>query len=93
MDTVSKRDLNQQTAVVLERVARTGDVVVTERGEPRWRLIPFRAGQESTLARLERDGGYEPPAAEPAPWPDHPGGPRLTDAEAEVLLDEMRGDH
>lgn len=67
MDTVSKRELNQWTAAVLDRVTDTHDVVVTER--------------------------YTPPASEPAAWPSEPGGPTYTEAEAEALLDEMRGGH
>lgn len=88
---VTKRDLNQHTASVLEHVTDEGDVVVTERGEPRWRVSVF-GGQEAPLARMERDGRYTPPASAPAPWPNDPGGPRYTDADAEALLDEMRGD-
>lgn len=92
MDTVSKRDLNQRTAAVLAQVADTGDVIVTERGEPRWRITPFR-GQDTPLAQMARDGRYSPPVSDPAPWPSHPGGPKYTDAEVESLLDELHGDH
>jgi prevent-host-death family protein len=92
MDTVTKRDLNQHTASVLDRVTETGDVVVTERGKPRWRVSSFR-GQDSALVRMERDGRYTPPASAPAPWPSHPGGPKYTDADVETLLDELHGDH
>lgn len=89
---VTKRDLNQHTASVLEQVTDEGDVVVTERGEPRWRVSVF-GGQDAPLVRMERDGRYTPPASAPAPWPSEPGGPRYTDADVEALLDEMRGDH
>jgi len=92
MDRVTKRELNQHTASVLDRATKTGDVVVTERGEPRWRVSPF-TGQDAPLVRMERDGRYTRPASEPAPWPSHPGGPRYTDAAVAVLLDEMHGDH
>lgn len=92
MGTVTKRDLNQQTASVLGRVTATDDIIVTERGKPQWRVSLFHS-QQTPLARLERDGRYTPPAAAPAPWPSHPGGQRYTDAEVDGLLDEMRGDH
>lgn len=92
MRTVTKRELNQQTAAVLDRVTDSEDVVVTERGTPRWRVSTVR-DRDTTLARLERGGRYTPPAAQPAPWPSAPGGPTYTAREAEDLLREMRGEH
>ncbi|PRZ41005.1 prevent-host-death family protein [Antricoccus suffuscus] len=92
MDRVSKRDLNQHTASVLDRVIETGDVVVTERGVPRWRVSPFQ-GQDAPLGRMEHDGRYTPPTPTPAPWPSSPGGPKYTDADVDALFDEMHGDH
>jgi antitoxin (DNA-binding transcriptional repressor) of toxin-antitoxin stability system len=92
MPSVSKRELNQHTAAALALVTASEDLIVTERGTPRWR-VSVVAERESTLARLEREGRYTPPAANPAPWPDHPGGPRYTTEEVDALLDETRGDH
>jgi len=92
MHKVTKRDLNQHTASVLDQVTDQGDIVVTERGEPRWRVSPFR-GEDAPLARMERDGRYTPPASTPAPWASHPGGSRYTEPEVEALLAEMQGDH
>lgn len=92
MRTISKRELNQQTAAVLAVVTDTDDVVVTERGEPRWRVSAVRES-DTALARLEREGRYTPPASEPAPWPAVPGGPKYTADEADAMIDEMRGDH
>lgn len=92
MRTVSKRQLNQQTAAVLDLVTATDGVVVTERGKPRWRVSTVK-DHETALARLEREGRYTPPASEPAPWPSAPGGPRYTGSEADALLDEIRGNH
>lgn len=92
MRTITKRELNQRTAAVLERVTETDDVVVTERGKPRWRVSAVH-DRDSTLTRLEREGRYTPPASTPAPWPSHPGGPAYTEAEVDALLDETRGDH
>ena len=90
--TITKRELNQRTAAVLAQVTDTDDVVVTERGKPRWRVSMVR-DRDTALARLEREGRYTPPASEPAPWPRHPGGPTYTQAEADALIDRMRGDH
>lgn len=92
METVSKRELNQRTAAVLDQVTDTHDVVVTERGKPRWRVSAVR-DRDTALARLEREGRYTPPTSEPTPWPSEPGGPTYTEAETEELLDELRGDH
>lgn len=92
MRTISKRELNQQTAAVLEKVTDTDDVVVTERGTPRWRVTTVRES-DTTLARLEREGRYTPPSSEPAPWPAVPGGPTYTADAADALINEMRGDH
>lgn len=92
MHTISKRELNQQTAAVLDKVTDTDDVVVTERGEPRWRVSAVRES-DTALTRLEREGRYTPPASEPAPWPGAPGGPTYTAEEVDALIDETRGDH
>ena len=92
MRTVSKRELNQQTAAVLDLVTDSDDVVVTERGAPRWRVCAVR-DRDTTLDRLEREGRYTPPRAQPAPWPSAAGGPSYTAEEADELLREMRGDH
>ena len=92
MRTITKRELNQRTAAVLDQVTDNDDVVVTERGKPRWRVSTVR-DRDTALARLEREGRYTPPASQPAPWPGRPGGPTYTEAEADALLDEMRGDH
>lgn len=92
MTTISKRELNQQTAAVLSRVTDTDDVIVTERGAPRWRVSSVRES-DSALARLHREGRYAPPATDPAPWPTTPGGPAYTSDQADALLDELRGEH
>lgn len=90
MTTISKRELNQRTAAVLDQVTDTQDVVVTERGKPRWTVSAVR-DRDTVLGRLEREGRYTPPSSEPAPWPSTPGGPVYTQSEADALLDEMRG--
>lgn len=92
METVTKRDLNQRTSAVLDQVIDTGEIIVTERGEPRWRISAYYS-QDAPLARAERQGRYTPPVSTPAPWPNRPGGPAYESAEVEALLDEMKGDH
>ncbi|GAA1486241.1 type II toxin-antitoxin system prevent-host-death family antitoxin [Brachybacterium fresconis] len=92
MQAINKRELNQHTAAVLARVTDTDDVVVTERGTPRWRVSTVRE-QDTALVRLEREGRYTPPASTPAPWPSHPGGRAYAEGEVDALLDEMRGNH
>lgn len=92
MRTISKRELNQQTAAVLAQVTDVDDVVVTERGKPRWRVSTVRES-DTTLARWEREGRYTPPSVEPTPWPVAPGGPTYAADDVDAMLDEMRGDH
>lgn len=90
--TVTKRELNQNTASVLRQVTAAGDVIITERGVPRWRLSIF-TDDDGPLSRLERAGLYTPPATEPAPWPAAPAGPSYTADQVAALLEDSRGDH
>lgn len=92
MKTVTKRELNQNTASVLDHVTEDEDVVVTQYGKPRWRVSAVRE-QGTVLDRLERDGRYTPPVSEPVPWPERPEGPGYTDLQIDALLDDVRGDH
>lgn len=92
MRTITKRELNQQTAAVLATVTDTDPVVVTERGKPRWRVSTVHEA-DTTLSRLQREGRYTPPVADPAPWAATPAGPSYTTDEADDLLAEMRGNH
>src|SRR5690625_779191 len=91
MQTITKRELNQHTAAVLDRVTESEGIVVTERGKPRWRVSAVH-DRDSMLTRLEREGRYTPPTSAPAPWPNTPGGPSYTDAQVDAVLNEMRGD-
>lgn len=89
MATVSKRDLNQRTAEVLAQVTESADLVVTERGRPRWRVSAYHA-QESSLERLAREERFTPPSSNPTPW--SPSGVAYSDAEVDALLDDVRGE-
>ena len=92
MSTVSKRDLNQHTAEVLAQVIQTGEVVITERGEPRWRVSSYDGGDDA-LARAERRGHYTPPPSTAVAWPATVGGPKYRSTDVDALLDEFKGDH
>lgn len=92
MATVTKRDLNQRTAEVLARASEVGEVIVTERGEPRWRVSSYH-GHDDPLARAERQGRYTPPASNRVPWPTEVGGPRYRSEDVDELLEQMKGEH
>ncbi len=89
---MTKRELNQHTASVLERVGGGVEIVVTERGRPRWRVSGY-VEPTGGLDRLQREGRYAPPAAQPVDWPVDGAGAATTSARVDELLDEMRGDH
>lgn len=92
MSSVTKRDLNQRTSAVLAQAAERGEVIVTERGEPRWRVSAYR-GQDGALARAERQGRYTAPESASVPWPETVSGPTYSSEDVDALLDEMKGDH
>ena len=93
MRTVTKREFDRHTARVLARVSSTDDdLVITERGAPRWRLSAYHE-TSAGLARLEQEGRYTPPMTYPPPWPTQAGIPQYTAAEADTLLAQMKGDH
>ena len=87
---VTKRELNQNTAAVLREVTAAEDVIVTERGAPRWRLSIVT--DDGPLSRLKRAGLYTPPATEPAPWLTAPAAPAYTAEQVAALLEDSRGD-
>lgn len=91
MKSVSKRELNQNTAAVLENVVGSREVVVTERGKPRWQISAVR-DDDTLLSRLEREGRYTPAAEDPAPWPTDRDQAYTSD-QLDELLEQMRGDH
>lgn len=92
MSIVTKRELNQRTSEVLATVAAVGEVTVTERGEPRWRVSVY-SGEDDALARAQRQGRYSPPVSRRVPWPEAVGGPRYETAEVDALVEEMKGGH
>lgn len=90
MKTISKRELNQQTAHVLDAVSVGQAVVVTERGVPRWRIEAFENSGDP-IARMRAGGRITPAKAKPAPWPV--AMPRYTPSQVDELFVESRGAH
>lgn len=93
MKTISKRELNQQTARVLACVREDEPVWVTERGVPRWRIEAADTTADP-MARLRAQGRIIPPRKTPTPWPadwEQQRGDR-TPADVDALLESMRGD-
>ncbi len=88
---ITKRELNQQTARVLARVKAGKPVLVTERGVARWRIEAVEADADP-VARMRTEGLITPASRAPAPWPDEPADPRYTARRIATLLDEIRGD-
>lgn len=89
MKTISKRELNQQTASVLDSVSAGHAVVVTERGVARWRIESVEHSADA-VARLRAEGRITPAKAKPAPWPVARA--RYTPARVDALFAESRGD-
>ena len=90
--TVTKRELNQNTAGVLDMVAEGVDVIVTERGKPRWRIVFDQNPSLNYLERLEMQGLLTPANPNPPPWPDVSQYPPRNEEEVMALLDEIRSD-
>lgn len=88
MKTISKRELNQQTAHVLDGVSVGHAVIVTERGVPRWRIDAVESCGDS-VARLRAAGRITPAKSKPVPWP--PAKPSYTPAQVDALFAESRG--
>lgn len=89
MKTISKRELNQQTAQVLARVTPQESVLVTERGVARWRIEAVEAVADP-VARLQAQGRIVPAKVQPHPWPRDRA--RYTPAQVDALLADERGD-
>ena len=88
MKTVTKRELNRQTAQVLAAVKVGESVVVTEHGVPRWRIDVFDSDTDP-IARLRAQGRIIPAKKDPMPWPEPEGDPRYSPADVDRLYREM----
>lgn len=91
MKTVTKRELNQQTARVLAGAAAGESVIVTDRGVPRWRIEAIEAHPDP-IERLRAQGRITPAKKHPRAWTAHDEPRRYTPDEVDALLDETRGD-
>lgn len=89
MRTITKRDLNQQTARVLALVDAGEPVVITERGVPRWRIESID-GHLDPVERLRAQGRITATKKDPMPWPEQDAPPRYTPADIDRLYAEMR---
>lgn len=81
MSTATIRDLRNRFPEIRKRVETDGEVVLTEKGQPRYRLIPYSsapAGNPPPVDYWARLNSYQPKA--------------LTKAQARALHDENRGD-
>lgn len=90
MKTISKRELNQQTAHVLEAVSVGQPIIVTERGVARWRIEAVESAADP-IARRRAEGRIAPAKSKPAPWPVAADA-RYTPARVDELFVESRGD-
>lgn len=93
MKTITKRELNQQTAQVLAEVRPGEEVIVTERGVPRWRIEAVESIADP-VERLRAQGRIIPASPNPPPWPADWGRDTRgrTPADVDALHHEMRGD-
>ena len=90
--TVTKRELNQQTAKVLARVREDGSILVTEHGVPKWRIEAIESIADP-VERLRAQGRLIPASDNPPPWPDdEPVDPTRTPADVDALYAWVRGD-
>ena len=92
MRSITKRELNQQTAQVLAEVEHGSPVIVTERGVPRWRIETV-GSEVDPIERLRAAGRLTPASDAPPPWPDDSAAPKRYDrAEIDAIVEEMKGE-
>jgi len=90
MKTVSKRELNQQAAHVLDAVSVGQPIIVSERGVARWRIEAVESTADP-IARQRAEGRIAPAKAKPALWPVAADA-RYSLARVDELFVESRGD-
>lgn len=81
MTTHSIRDLRNRFPEIRKQVEAEGEVLLTERGVPKYRLLPYSAAPLQAPAPVDywsRLNAYQPAA--------------LSETEAQELRDENRGD-
>jgi prevent-host-death family protein len=91
MITIPVRELNQNTARVLEQVTASGHpVTVTKNGTPRWQISPVQAEPSSRLEALIQAGLATQPVAT-LPLPSAPT-PVPSGRSVDDILNELDGD-
>ena len=90
MKTISKRELNQQTAHALAAVTPFEPLLVTERGIARWRIEAVDAAVDP-VARLFAEGRVTPAKAKPQAWPSRTSR-AYTPAQVDALFADSRGE-
>jgi prevent-host-death family protein len=85
MTTVTRTELNQQTARVLARVRAGQDVTVTDRGEPIARITPITSDRRT---RRSASGALQPATEHGVPTIAEP----IRDWSTEQMLEDMRGE-
>lgn len=92
MRSITKRELNQQTAQVLAEVEHGSPVIVTERGVPRWRIETVGA-EVDPVERLRAAGRLTAASQTPPPWPDDGAAQkRYSRTEIDAIVQEMKGE-
>jgi len=89
MKTITKRELNQQTAQALAAVTPLEPLLVTERGIARWRIEVVNVPMDP-VARLFAEGRITPAKEKPQDWPARVSG-AYTPARVDALFAESRG--
>ena len=67
---------------------------MTERGVPKWLLVPIQAVVDDRLEELTKQGWVIPPQDNPPPWPDSndTGAPEYTPEEVDELVRWIKDD-
>ncbi|MCL1897469.1 MAG: type II toxin-antitoxin system prevent-host-death family antitoxin [Micrococcales bacterium] len=92
---MTKRELNQQTAQVLEHVSASGQsVTITERGVPKWQVVPFSPESIDPLDLAASQGRATRPETGPVAWDlvKEQSPRRYTTQQIDELVQWVKGD-
>ena len=99
MTTISKREFNHQMARVLDQTRTTKEpAIITERGVPHWKVIPYEPSTDGRLAELVRQGRAIGAETGPIPWDQidqmrrQAGVPPYTKEQIDALVHWTKGD-
>lgn len=86
---VGLREINHNAGKLFRSVGSGGELIVTDHGVPKWRVVPFEKDRRSPWEKLVESGRVRPPRSTAAFL--HP---RLkTKRSSESLLAELRGEY